>query len=183
MKTIDLLKKNLYMYVVCLLLSFNFVACSETTEDPNPADEIKCVSSTVNYSINISDDYFRFYDITATYNDENGDMKTTTLTENFEKQITYDYSKRPNTISFNVKGKLKSEKPGNDKEIYKFSYNSSMTVQTLKSDNNKSLDFNENSNKTIDINNEKINDYLENHAEVTFAKHIFNTEDMDENKK
>ena len=88
------------------------------THDPN---DVKSVN--VEYSMDLSQTWFDFYDITVTYYDEKGKEQSLTVTEKWEYSFSVKPDKAPKNYVFSVVATPKKEHPEIDKPQYIMSEN------------------------------------------------------------
>ena len=93
------------------------------------------VSVTAVYDVDLSDDYFKFYDVAVVFTDDEGRTMTGPVTGSGKFSYTIPVSKLPEKIVFALDAKAKSPIPAVDDDVaYTFANNSSMTVSGKKQD-------------------------------------------------
>lgn len=99
--------------VLCLAMmacSINFSACSSDENEPETiiTNELTTIEAT--YSVSLSDDWYRFFDIEVTYTSETG-VKTILLTEDWNFDMNIPYMAGPDEFVCQVTAKPKADMP------------------------------------------------------------------------
>lgn len=89
--------------------------------DTHEPTDVKSVN--VEYSMDLSQTWFDFYDITITYYDEKGQEKSLTVTEKWEYSFSVKPANAPKNYVFTVVATPKKEHPEIDKPQYILSEN------------------------------------------------------------
>lgn len=106
-------KSLLKATVLCLAMmagSINFSACSSDENEPETiiTNELTTIEAT--YSVSLSDDWYRFFDIEVTYTSETG-VKTILLTEDWNFDMNIPYTAGPDEFVCQVTAKPKADMP------------------------------------------------------------------------
>lgn len=111
--------KALCMLAVVVCLGGVISSCGEN-EDHDPND-VKSVN--VEYSVDLGNTWFDYYDIVVTYYDANGKEKSETITEKWEYGFSVKPEKAPKSYVMKVVGTPKQNLPALDKLQYVLSEN------------------------------------------------------------
>lgn len=106
-------KSLLKATVLCLAMmacSINFSACSSDENEPGTiiTNELTTIEAT--YSVSLSDDWYRFFDIEVTYTSETG-VKTILLTEDWNFDMNIPYTAEPDEFVCQVTARPKADMP------------------------------------------------------------------------
>lgn len=106
-------KSLLKATVLCLAMmacSINFSACSSDENEPETiiTNELTTIEAT--YSVSLSDDWYRFFDIEVTYTSETG-VKTILLTEDWNFDMNIPYTAEPDEFVCQVTARPKADMP------------------------------------------------------------------------
>lgn len=106
-------KSLLKATVLCLAMmagSINFSACSSDENEPETiiTNELTTIKAT--YSVSLSDDWYRFFDIEVTYTSETG-VKTILLTEDWNFDMNIPYTAEPDEFVCQVTARPKADMP------------------------------------------------------------------------
>lgn len=106
-------KSLLKATVLCLAMmagSINFSACSSDENEPETiiTNELTTIKAT--YSVSLSDDWYRFFDIEVTYTSETG-VKTILLTEDWNFDMNIPYTAGPDEFVCQVTARPKADMP------------------------------------------------------------------------
>lgn len=136
--------------VLCLAMlasCVSFTSCSDdSNEEPIQVDTNPLVEVDINYSIDLDDDWFKFFDVEVRYA-IGGDEETITITEDWKLEKTISYSEDLKAFTCYVTAKPKAELPAIEEgATYHLGYNSSVVVNGINKDG--STGFNGNSSKS-----------------------------------
>lgn len=112
--------------MVGMAMSMSLTSCNDDDDEIYHTDTTQYTAG-VMYSINLSDTWYTFFDITATYTDLAGKTHTETITANKDIKLLDSFSTISKSYSFNMVAKPKATAPSFDSNAtYKFTDNSAM---------------------------------------------------------
>lgn len=107
----NLLFKTLAVFAI-LAASFSMTSCNEGGDDddsdinPTPDKNV-----TINYSINLADTYYKYFDINIEYINNDGQIVNEALTENMQYSFSASYDETPDNIVCKIVATPKAELP------------------------------------------------------------------------
>ncbi|MDY3069397.1 MAG: hypothetical protein SOR57_07035 [Parabacteroides sp.] len=139
--------------VLCLAMSVccvSFTSCSDDNEeeqiqvDKNPLEEVD-----INYSIDLDDDWYKFFDIEVRYA-IGGDEETITITEDWKLEKTISYSEDLKTYICYVTARPKAELPAIEEGVtYHLGYKITANVAGILKDGSIGFDGDGNKSRTL----------------------------------
>lgn len=135
------LLKAIALCMVMMACCVPFSACSSDENEPEitSTDEITTVEAT--YSVSLSEDWYKFFDIEVTYTSETG-VKTIFLTEDWNFDMQIPYSAEPDEFVCQVTAKPKADMPAiDDNATYLLKQNIQAEVCGKLKDGKKSSDY------------------------------------------
>ena len=130
--------------VLCMAMlagSITFSSCSEDEEDPIEEETNKLTDVNVKYSINLSENWFKYFDIEVSYN-TGVEEKTITITEGLSYNVTVPYTGEEVNYYCNVTAKPKAEVPAfNTDTAYYFAEEIQVVVSGKMEDGTVASDF------------------------------------------
>ncbi len=124
------MKKNFFRALVMFMTigsTLLFTACGDDNNDEPtpptpPTPDYKYSEVTVNYSLDLSEDYYNLWDIQVTYTTYGGEIKTEIVDRDWVMEYTYNQGDdMPGEFVFNVVGVAKNPLPEPVKDkIYHF---------------------------------------------------------------
>lgn len=97
--------------VLCLVMivgCINLTACSDSEDEPEVTNELTTIKT--EFSVSLSNDWYKYFDIEVTYTSETGE-KTITLTQDWMYENNIPYSAEPDEIICKVVAKPKANTP------------------------------------------------------------------------
>lgn len=97
--------------VLCLAMiasCISLTACSDDDDEPEATNDLTTIKT--EFSVSLSDDWYKFFDIEVNYTSETGE-KTVTLTQDWIFENEIPYSAEPDEIICNVTAKPKANAP------------------------------------------------------------------------
>lgn len=133
------MKKTLFKAIVLIMgvvMSTAIIACGSDDDEPKVPDTPKEVASyEITYLADPSQAYLDFYDLTWSYVDSNGKIKTETLTEKKSLDINVPANVMPSEASITIHATLKNPLPSHNEEtVYEFSYSAQILVNRVYTD-------------------------------------------------
>ncbi|MDE5870350.1 MAG: hypothetical protein K2H22_00170 [Muribaculaceae bacterium] len=110
--------KLMAMMLGIFAVAFGTTSCDKINDALEEHDPNDVKSVNVEYSMDLSQTWFEFYDITVTYYDENGKEHSQTVTEKWEYGFSVKPNKAPKNYVFTVVATPKKEHPEFDKAQY-----------------------------------------------------------------
>lgn len=95
------------MMLCIIMTAFGMVSCGETEDN----DPLAIKSINVEYNLNLSQNWFDFYDVVVTYLDENGQSKSLTVTEKWNFGFSMSPNNAPRNYAFSVVATPKKDHP------------------------------------------------------------------------
>lgn len=110
----NLLFKTLAVFAI-LAASFSMTSCNEGGDDDdsdiNPTPDMTVKNVTINYSINLADTYYKYFDINIEYINNDGQIVNEALTENMQYSFSASYDETPDNIVCKIVATPKAELP------------------------------------------------------------------------
>ncbi|ADV43023.1 hypothetical protein [Bacteroides helcogenes] len=100
--------------ILCLAMiagCINLTACGDSDDEPEVTNELTTIKTT--FSVSLSNDWYKFFDIEVTYTSETGE-KTITLTQDWMYEKDIPYSAEPDEFLCKVIAKPKANSPAID---------------------------------------------------------------------
>ncbi len=91
--------------MIAMMMSVSLVSCGDDDDEPEVKQDVKYE---VAYKVSLSDDWFKFFDIEATYVDVNGKSHTVTVTSTYEYDEYIASDKVADAYSLVVNAKAKT---------------------------------------------------------------------------
>lgn len=172
-----------WLVVSAIALAGVLTACGDDDDDNgggspsvpvNPSTGV--VSYNVEYDLDLSDAYYNFYDITLTYTDADGLVKTRELTADFEYEFDVPANKVSDSYVLKVVGTVKSSLPEISAEsLYTFAKEGDMEVKAKTADGKSSTEYyNSIVASSMTVRGNKVAEYVsDRHPEIVFADYIY----------
>lgn len=121
-----------------------FSACSSDEDDPEPTPTNEPTTIKATYSVSLSDDWYKFFDIEVAYTTPAG-VDTILLTEDWNFEMNIPYSAKPNTFVCKVTAKPKANMPAiEDNATYFLEQNVQAQVNEILADGKTSSKYGHN---------------------------------------
>lgn len=103
------------LMVFAMATSFTLTSCGDDDDDPKlpdtPTTDNSIATIEIDYSVNLAQTYFDFFDVTVEYTDKNGKNITETITANWSHSGSMAYKDAPETFICNVTATPKANMP------------------------------------------------------------------------
>lgn len=110
MKTKGLFKLSV-LYLAMIAGCIHLAACSDSDDEQEVTNELTTIKT--EFSVSLSDDWYKYFDIEVTYTSETGE-KTITLTQDWTCKSDISYSAEPDEIICKVVANPKANAPAID---------------------------------------------------------------------
>lgn len=172
--------KRFFISTVLTVSAISLVGIMSACDDDNgggspslpdvPSSEV--VSYNVEYDVDLSDAYYEMYDITLTYTDADGLVKSRALTADFDYEFDVPVARVADRYVFNVVGKVKSTLPEiSTTSLYKFEKKGEMEVKCKTSEGRSFTKYADSMVGTsVTIRGDRVAEYVTvRHPEIVFA--------------
>lgn len=144
-------KSLLKATVLCMAMMtccVTFSACSSDENEPEIISTNELTTIEATYSVSLSEDWYRFFDIEVTYTSETG-VKTILLTEDWNFDMKIPYSAEPDEFVCHVTAKPKADMPAiDDNATYSLEENIRARVSGILEDGTTSSEYGYSGNKS-----------------------------------
>lgn len=129
--------------VLCLAMlagCISFASCSDDNEEePIQVDKNPLEKVVINYSLDLDDDWYKFFDVEVRYA-IGGDEETITITEDWKLEKTISYSEDLKAYTCYVTAKPKAELPAIEEGVtYHLGHKNFTTITVIRKDGSKEL--------------------------------------------
>lgn len=148
--------KNFFKATVLCLAMFagciSFASCSDDNEDePIQVDKNPLEKVVINYSLDLDDDWYKFFDVEVRYA-IGGDEETITITEDWKLEKTISYSEDLKAYTCYVTARPKAELPAIEEDVtYHLGYKITAIVAGILKDGTNGFDGNGNKSQSLPL--------------------------------
>lgn len=154
-----------------------FTACG--SDEPDIPQKVAYESVSVGYYINLSEDYYKFYDVKVIFTDGEGQLMTAPLTENQDFGYTIPVNSLPGNIRFAIQATAKNPLPSAEAgATYTFGNKTSVVIVGNKTDGSKETGNIDTQYFEYEVSAENVAKFVGQEPELLIGPYEYSTEEF-----
>jgi hypothetical protein len=158
------MKKNILfralVAVLAMTMCVSLAGCGDDDDDDVPSDPNQPATVVVSYKVTLGEDWYTFFDLTATYTQADGQEKSEVITKDWEYTNQAAYANGARTATITIEGTPKAGTTYDESTVYQFTKSVSASIGAYSSSNTSVGGDSDGDSSSTAISGTKMSEYL-----------------------